>query len=84
MQKIVLPQAIKNMVPSFINQFIMTLKNTSILSVIGIIELTQSGKIIISRTYQSGNIWLIVGVMYLILITLLTILSNYVEKKYLK
>lgn len=77
MRKIILPQAIKVMAPSFINQFVTTLKNSSILSVIGMVELTQTGRIIISRTYQSGDIWLIVGLIYFVLITILTRISNY-------
>lgn len=80
MRFIILPQAFKIMIPSFINQFVITLKDTSILSVIGLVELTQTGRIIIARTYQSGNIWLIVGIMYIILITILTKLSNRLEK----
>ena len=79
MRQIILPQAIKIMVPSFINQFVITLKDTSILSVIGLVELTQSGRGIIARTYQSGMIWLIVGIMYLIVITALTKLSSHLE-----
>lgn len=39
------------MIPSFINQFIITLKDTSILSVIGIVELTQTGTLIIARNF---------------------------------
>lgn len=81
MRKIILPQAVKIMIPSFINQFVITLKDTSILSVIGIVELTQTGKIIISRTFSSGNMWLVVALMYLIVITILTKLSNYLERK---
>ena len=81
MRKIVLPQAIKIMIPSFINQFVITLKDTSILSVIGIVELTQTGKIIIARTYSSGNMWLIIGIMYIVLITILTKLSTVLERK---
>jgi len=81
MRRIVLPQASRIAMPSLINQFVITLKDTSILSVIGIVELTQTGKIIIARTYESGNIWLIVGAMYVILITILTKLSNRLEKE---
>ena len=79
MQKIILPQAIKLMIPSFINQFVITLKDTSILSVIGLVELTQTGSVIIARTYQSGSMWLIVGLIYLIVITALTRLSKRLE-----
>ncbi|WP_260394110.1 ABC transporter substrate-binding protein/permease [Fundicoccus ignavus] len=81
LRHIVLPQAFKIMVPSFINQFVITLKDTSILSVIGLVELTQTGKIIIARTYQSGSMWLIVGLMYIIIITALTKLSKRLEKE---
>ncbi|WP_348621569.1 amino acid ABC transporter substrate-binding protein/permease [Paenibacillus polymyxa] len=79
MLKIILPQAVKIMIPSFINQLVITLKDTSILSVIGLVELTQSGKIIIARTFQSFDIWLVVAVMYLIVITVLTKISNRLE-----
>lgn len=81
MRRIILPQAFKIMIPSFINQFVITLKDTSILSVIGLVELTQTGRIIIARTYQSGSMWLIIGLMYIILITILTKISNRLEKE---
>lgn len=81
MIKIVLPQAIRTMIPSFINQFVITLKDTSIMSVIGLVELTQSGKIIIARTFQSFDIWLIVAIMYLIVITILTKVSDQIERR---
>ncbi len=67
--------------PSYINQFVITLKDTSILSVIGLAELTQTGRIIIARNFQSFNMWLIIGVMYFIIIMALTKLSNRLEKR---
>ena len=69
------------MVPSFVNQFIITLKDTSILSIIGILELTQTGKIIIARNLEGFKVWTIIGLMYLIVITILTWISNYLQKK---
>lgn len=81
MRKVVLPQGIKIMIPSFINQFIITLKDTSILSVIGLLELTQTGKIIIARNLEGFRVWTIVAVIYLVLITLLTLLSKWVERR---
>lgn len=81
LRKIILPQAYKLMIPSLINQFVITLKDTSILSVIGIVELTQTGKIIIARTYQSGMMWLIIGIIYVIVITFLTKLSKVIERR---
>lgn len=79
MMKIVIPQAIRVMIPSFINQMVITLKDTSILSVIGLVELTQSGKIVIARTFTSFDIWLTVAVMYLIVIITLTKVADYLE-----
>lgn len=81
MQKIILPQAIKIMIPSFINQFVISLKDTTIISAIGVVELLQTGKIIVARTTQSSYVYLIIAIMYLILITILTKLANRLEKK---
>jgi glutamine transport system permease protein len=81
MQKIVLPQAIRIMIPSFVNQFVISLKDTTIISVIGVVELLQTGKIIVARTTQSTYVYLIVAVMYLVVITALTKLAKVLEKK---
>ena len=81
MQKIVLPQAIRIMIPSFVNQFVISLKDTTIISVIGIVELLQTGKIIVARTMQTTNVYLIIAIMYLLLITALTKLAKSLEKK---
>lgn len=81
MRKVILPQAIRTMIPSYINQFVITLKDTSILSVIGIAELTQTGRIIIARNFQSFNMWLIIGIIYFIVIMALTKLSDRLEKR---
>lgn len=81
MIKIIIPQAIRVMIPSFINQLVITLKDTSILSVIGLVELTQSGKIVIARTFESFIIWGEVAIMYLIVITILTKISGRLEGK---
>ena len=69
------------MVPSLVNQLIITLKDTSILSAIGVMELTQTGTVIIARNMEGFKMWLIIAVIYMIIITLLTWLSNYVQKR---
>ena len=81
MRKVILPQGVKIMIPSFINQFIITLKDTSILSIIGILELTQTGKIIIARNLEGFRIWGIIAIMYLLIITILTLLSKWIERR---
>jgi len=81
MIKVILPQAVKIMVPSILNQFIVTLKDTSILSVISIRELTATGQIIIARNYKALQMYAIVACMYFVLITVLTLVSSYIERK---
>jgi glutamine transport system permease protein len=84
MRKVILPQAVRTMIPSYVNQFVITLKDTSILSVIGIAELTQTGRLIIARNYQSFTMWLIIGIIYFIVIMALTKLSDRLEKRMVK
>ena len=81
MQKVVLPQAIRTMIPSIINQFIITLKDTSILSVIGFPELVNAAKNVIAINVKSFQVWLIVGVMYLIVITILSKVAKALERR---
>ena len=81
MRKVILPQAFKNMIPSILNQFIISLKDTSILTVIGVRELTQSGQIIIASTYKSFEVWTMIGVLYFILIFTLSTIFRKVEVK---
>ena len=81
MQKVILPQAIRVMIPSIINQFIVTIKDTSILTVITIRELTLSGQIIVARNFKPLETYAIIGAMYFILITILSVLSQYIERR---
>lgn len=81
MQKVVLPQAIRTMIPSIINQFIITLKDTSILSVIGFPELVNAAQNVIAINFKSFQVWLIVGVMYLIVITILSKIAKALERR---
>ena len=81
MRKIVLPQATKLMLPNFVNQFVIAFKDTTIVSAIGLVELFQTGKIIIARNYQSFKMYAILAVFYLVIITLLTRLAKRLEKR---
>ena len=81
MRKIVLPQATKLMLPNFVNQFVIALKDTTIVSAIGLVELFQTGKIIIARNYQSFKMYAILAVFYLVIITLLTRFAKQLEKR---
>ena len=81
MRKIILPQATKLMLPNFVNQFVIALKDTTIVSAIGLVELFQTGKIIIARNYQSFKMYAILAIFYLVIITLLTKLAKRLEKR---
>ena len=81
MRKIILPQATKIMLPNFVNQFVIALKDTTIVSAIGLAELFKTGKDIIARNSQSFRMYAILAVLYLIIITLLTRLAKRLEKR---
>ncbi len=81
MQRVVLPQAIRTMIPSIINQFIITLKDTSILSVIGFPELVNTAKNVQANTFMAFQTWAIVAVMYLIVINILSRVAKIVERR---
>ena len=81
MYRVVLPQAIRTMIPSIINQFIITLKDTSILSVIGFPELVNTAKNVVANTFMSFQTWAIVAVMYLIVITALSRVAKVLERR---
>lgn len=72
MAKVVLPQAIRVVIPSVVNQFIISFKDTSILSVIGLSEIVKKGKEIIAFNYLSFQMWIIVAIYYIIIVSLLT------------
>lgn len=81
MIKVVLPQAIKVAIPSMVNQFIITVKDTSILSVIGLAEIVNKAKVYVGKSYQFFATYILVAVYYLVVISILMILSKYLEKK---
>lgn len=78
---IILPQAIKRILPAMGNEFIGLLKGTSVVSVIGMRELTREGQLIIARTYASAEIWMLVAIYYLVLVVGLSRVVNFIERK---
>ena len=79
--RIILPQAIRICLPSVVNQWCITIKDTSIICVIGLAELTRMGQQIIARTYRSFEVWLMVFVLYFVVIYAITVISRMVERK---
>ena len=81
MRYIVLPQAIKNILPALGNEFITLLKETSVGAYIGVVELTKASDIIASRTYDYFFPLLIIALIYLIMTLGLSKLVNLLERK---
>lgn len=81
MQHIVLPQAIKNVLPALGNEFITLLKETSVGAYIGVVELTKASDIIASRTYDYFFPLLIIAIIYLTMTIGLSKLITKLERK---
>ncbi len=81
MRKVILPQAIRICIPSLGNQFIITLKDSSLAQVIGLAEIVYQGKIYVGRTMQSFSTYLLIGIFYLVLISVLQFALSRIEKK---
>ena len=78
---IILPQAFKNILPALGNEAIMLLKDTSISGYVAIQDLTKGGDIIRSRTYDAFMPLIVVALIYLILVTILTLLLRRLERR---
>lgn len=81
MRYIVLPQAFKRMIPPLVNQSAQTVKDTSLLAPIGIVELVYRGQIIISTTFEPFMIWTLIAVLYFIVIYSISKFAGYLERK---
>ena len=81
MAKIVLPQAFKIAIPPMVNQFIITLKDTSILTVIGLPEIMNEAQQYVMIRWEYFPTYVIAAAYYLVVTSLLMVLANYVEKK---
>lgn len=81
MWHIILPQAIKNCLPSITNEFIVNIKDTSVLSIISVSELFFVGSTIASQTFQFFPTYLMISVIYLVLTFTVTEIFNFIEKK---
>ena len=81
MYYVIWPQAFRRMIPPLGNQFIISLKDTSLLVVVGVGELTRTGQEIIASNFRAFEVWLTVAIMYLAMTLSLSRVLNYIEKK---
>ena len=82
MRYIVMPQALKAIIPPLGNEFIAMLKDSSLVSVIGFEELMRRGQLIIAKTYASAEIWTAVAIIYLVMTQVISHFIAYLERKY--
>jgi His/Glu/Gln/Arg/opine family amino acid ABC transporter permease subunit len=81
MMNVILPQAFKNCFPSLLNEFITLLKETSIASAVGLVDLTHAADLVSSKTYQPMMPLLGAAVMYFIVVKTLSVVFGKVEKR---
>lgn len=81
MRYIVLPQAFKRMIPPLVNQAAQTIKDTSLLAPVGIIELVYKGEVVIASTFASFEIWGLIAVLYFVIIFSVSKCASYLERR---
>jgi polar amino acid transport system permease protein len=81
MRHVILPQAVKRMIPPFMNQSIIQLKNTSLVSTIAVADLLYEGTIITAATYRPLEVYTMVALIYFIVLFPLTLAAQQVERR---
>lgn len=82
MRYVVLPQAIRRVVPPLGNEFVAMLKDSSIISIIGLRELTRAGREIVSSTFLTFEVWTIVAVLYFLITSSFSFVLNRLEQRF--
>src|SRR5580704_17072751 len=81
MRLVILPQAFRRMIPPFMNQSIIQLKNTSLVSTIAVADLLYEGQMITAATYRPLEVYTMVAVLYFAVLFPLTLAAQYVERR---
>lgn len=82
MRKVVLPQVVRNILPATGNEFVINIKDTSVLNVVSVVELYFSGNTIATQTYQYFQTFTIIAVIYFVLTFTVTRILRYVERRF--
>ncbi len=80
MRKVILPQAIKRMIPPFVNQSITQLKNTSLVSTIAVPDLLYQGTLVTGDTYRPLEVYTVVALIYFAMLFPSTLLAQAYER----
>lgn len=81
MTRIILPQALKRMLPSFINQSVIQFKNTSLVSVISVHDLAYMAAVVNGQTYRPLESYTMMAVLYIAMLLPLTQAADWIEKR---
>ena len=81
MRFIIIPQAVKTILPAMGNEFIQLIKETSILGYVGIMDLTKAASYVSSRTYQMFIPLIVAGIMYYLIVKCLSLLLKRFERR---
>ena len=81
MRHVILPQAVKRVIPPLGNEFIAMLKDSSLVSVIGMEELVRKAQVIVTRTYRPTETWLGVGLVFLMMTLPFTKIVTELERR---
>ncbi|MEI7710618.1 MAG: amino acid ABC transporter permease [Rhodospirillales bacterium] len=81
MRLVILPQAVKRMIPPFVNQSITQLKNTSLVSVIAVPDLLYNGTLVTADTYRPLEVYTVVAIAYFVLLFPSTMLAQWYERR---
>lgn len=84
MTHIILPQAFRRVLPPLASQFIMLIKDSSLVSVIAATELTLNAKNLVATSFRSIEVWTFVALIYFIMTFSLSLIIRYFEKRLLK
>lgn len=84
MLRIVIPQAIKNIIPTLGNEFIVLVKETSVTSFITVVDLTKAFRGIASANYEYIIPYLMLAAFYLVIVIIITILIRFIERRFAK
>lgn len=79
---VIIPQALRMVIPPIANEFIACLKDSSLVSVIAMREITRAGREYFSRTFADFQVWLVVAILYLILTITLSKLVSMMERRF--
>ncbi|MGB1226917.1 MAG: ABC transporter permease subunit, partial [Poseidonibacter sp.] len=81
MRHIILPQAFKRALPTLVGETIALVKDSSLVSVISITDLTKVGKEIVANTFSPFETWIVIALLYLCITSILSYIGHILEKR---